>query len=386
MIKLKPIFLFATCLFSSSALANSLPCTPLENSNTLIQTASINQLINQGIYKMGQLPGLLVGVVANGKTQLFSCGETVKGNNIRPTGDTIWQIGSVSKVLTTSIFAMMVDQGKITLTAKLQDNLPKGTTVPSYQGRSITLLDLATHTSGLPREITGLNKNTTFQSNESFNQNRAYKWLSQYQLTIEPGTHYQYSNIGFGLLGNALAYHEKTTYAELIHSYLNQQLEMKNTTVKLTEKQKKDQAKSYWFNGTLIKSNWQFNFNQPSGGVYSTGDDLLRFIQYNLNLLSGNDFSANQIAHATYIYRDALDNKLRFSDSGMALGWSVDDPENGLPIVLHKNGWVSGFNTWVILLPTEKIGIFSISNKPYLAIKGQLLSIARLLMNHAQQK
>lgn len=95
---------------------------------------------------------------------------------------------------------------------------------------------------------------------------------------------------------------------------------------------------------------------------------------------------ANKIAHASYVHRENLDNKMTFSNSSMALAWSADEPNNGLPLILHKNGWVSGFNTWVILVPSQHIGIFSISNKAYVVIDEPLLSILRVLVASQSQK
>lgn len=376
--KLRILF-FALLFFPFTAFAK-LECMPIGKPNPSIPAKPIAQLLEMSMYQMGDLPGLLVGVVKNKKTQLFTCGETAKSSGQRPDGNTVWQIGSVSKVITTTIFSMMINENKVHLADPLSDYMPSGVSVPSFQGRQITLMDLATHTAGFPREVSGLNQGSGYQTNESFDSKRAYKWLSQYQLTVAPGTHYQYSNIGFGLLGNSLARREKTTYGDLVQRYINQGLGMHDTTVTPSKAQKAREAKSYWMNGDLIKKDWAFNFDRPSGGVYSTGNDLLKFIQYSLNLLPMKSAVANQLAHATYVHRENLDNKLTFADSGMALGWSVDEPYNGMPLMLHKNGWVSGFNTWVILVPSQHIGIFSISSKPYLAVKDPLSSAIRILM------
>jgi len=70
----------------------------------------------------------------------------------------------------------------------------------------------------------------------------------------------------------------------------------------------------------------------------------------------------------------------------MALGWEVQNPYNHLPVLLHKNGWVSGFNTWVMLAPSEHLAIFSISNKPYLMMKSSLESLIRGRLQSANIK
>ena len=113
---------------------------------------------------------------------------------------------------------------------------------------------------------------------------------------------------------------------------------------------------------------------------------LLGFLKLSLNLLDPKQQPVNALAHATYVYSDSLDNAITLGDSGMALGWSVVNPANGLPTLLHKNGWVSGFNTWVIILPSENLGIFSVSNQPFLQMQSSLEAILRQVLAARQKE
>ena len=137
------------------------------------------------------------------------------------------------------------------------------------------------------------------------------------------------------------------------------------------------EAASYWMNGDLIRNDWVFKFEQPSGGIYSTADDLTKFIRLNLGLIDESYYPVTDIAHGVYVLRTELVNPYSFGPSGMALGWEVDFAHNALPTTLSKNGWVSGFNTWIILVPSEKIAVFSISNKPFIFINEELENILR---------
>lgn len=380
----------ALIFYSALSFANKPNCIVFDNNGSIQNTPQAKQLsmqVDQMIFQMANMPGLLIGIVDHDKKMLISCGSISKEKDERPTGSTVWQIGSVSKVITTTIFAMMVQENKINLVAPLARYLPKSATLLPYQHKAITLLDLATHSSGLPREANNMNEGLDdYQNNLTLNANKAYSWLSSYQLTMPPGRHYQYSNIGFGLLGNALARSENMTYGQLVNQYITQKLAMPDTTTQPNAEQKKREAKSYWMNGDLIRHDWRFDFNQPSGGIYSTGNDLIRFLEFNLNNSSNIIRSTNQIAHASYLYADMLDNKQSFSSSAMALGWEVQNPHDNLPILLHKNGWVSGFNTWVMLAPSKHIAVFSISNKPYLMMKSSLESLIRGLLLVSKNK
>lgn len=380
-------FIINLLCFSSLASANNLSCISLTKQQDApnIPLQTVTDIIDLQAYQMSRVPGLLVGIVDGKQTALFSCGETAKGNGIRPTGTTVWPIGSVSKVITTTILAQMVVAGKVALTDPVQKYMPADVTIPQFNNRAITLLDLATHTASLPRQLPGLNESDDYQLNDPYAAPAFFKFINSYKLTVMPGTHYDYSNVGFGLLGYALAQRENTTYDQLVANYINKQLGMVDTTTTPSAAQEQREAKSYWMNGVLIKKDWPFNFERPSGGVYSTGNDLLKFMEYSLNESTANAYAANEIAHATYVYRDELDDPLNLPVDGMALGWEVDSANPGLPTLLAKNGWVSGFNTWVILMPSKNIGIFSITNQPYLVIDSTLKGVLRALLQNQQK-
>jgi len=268
------------------------------------------------------------------------------------------------------------------LTDPVQDYLPEGMSAPIYEGRPITLLDLATHTAGLPRGLPTKNSNLeeNYLVNDYYMADEFYPWFDDYELPVKPGAYYQYSNIGFALLGQSLARKESLTYGELVQKYISQPYGLKDTTVAPNQDQLKRKASSYWMNGKEIPEDWVFQFEQPSGGLYSTGNDLLKFLQLNLGLLDQDYYSMSKIAHAAYVYQRELDNPLAFGQGAMALSWEVQYPAGGLSTLLNKNGWVSGFNTWVMILPGEQIGIFSITNKPFLCIDSHLKLILRMVL------
>ena len=358
------------CVISFNAFAES--SIPEEEIKTMMEGLA---------FPMSGVTGMVVGVISGNDTFIIGFGETAKGSGVKPDGQTVWQIGSVSKVFTTNIFAAMVVEGKIKLTDPIRKYIPKDVKVPSYEGRQITLLDLATHTSGFPRSIDSEDLKSDlsggYQENSSYTAKEFYSWLNNYKLDVKPGTRYLYSNVGFALLGDILARREGVTYGELVKKYIANRYGLKDTTVSPDKKQKTRESASYWMNGDLIRNDWVFKFEQPSGGIYSTADDLAKFVRLNLGLIDENYHPVTDIAHGVYVLRAELVNPYSFALSGMALGWEVDFPHNALPTTLSKAGWVSGFNTWIILVPGEKIGIFSISNKPCVFINEELESILR---------
>jgi len=332
-------------------------------------------------FQMSGAPGMMVGIVSGGDEAVIAFGETAKGSGVRPSLDMVWPIGSVSKVFTGQILASMVVSGEVRLTDPLSKYLPEGAVVPEAGRREILLVDLATHTAGLPRGIIDEDEpgRPGYLGNKTYTMKEALAWLKGNPLEHPPGSWFQYSNFGFGLLGQALARTRGVSFGELVEQFYAP-LGMKNTTTKPSAEQMERKASSYWMNGEEIDPDWPFDFEQPSGGIYCDGHDVMTFLRLSLGLLEAEERAANLTAHATYVYEDRLENAQTFSDSGMALGWSVLEPRNGLPTVLHKNGWVSGFNTWVMIVPSEQIGVFSFTNKPFLPMEEALQNVIRMVM------
>ena len=118
-----------------------------------------NALLKEVVTFEGQIlflgmnvPGMIVAVVRNGESVVVGFGKAAEGAG-EPDGDTVIRVGSLSKVFTGQVFASLLADGTVHLTDRLQDRLGWPVKVPQLQGREITLLDLATHGSGLPREI-----------------------------------------------------------------------------------------------------------------------------------------------------------------------------------------------------------------------------------------
>jgi serine-type D-Ala-D-Ala carboxypeptidase/endopeptidase len=98
-------------------------------------------------------PGMVAALVRGDASLVIGLGETAKGNGQEPDGRSFFRIGSISKAIAGELLADLVVEGKVRLSEPLQRFAPAGRTVPSLDGRAITLLDLATHSAGLPREI-----------------------------------------------------------------------------------------------------------------------------------------------------------------------------------------------------------------------------------------
>ncbi len=367
--------------FSSYIYAAIPACEVIEKQN--IKTLPLEEItgyVNSFVFQQSGVPGLMIGIISGDEKAVISCGETVRGNNKRPQMDTIWSIGSVSKVFTTQMLAALVNKGVVRLNTTL-DDLIGG---PKKQGTPITLLDLATHTSGFPRMLPTIPDSDDYQVNTPYTMENFLSWYQNFNLQFKPGTHYQYSNVGFGVLGQLLAKKMNTDYSGLLDTLVSKPLGLKDTAITLSKEQKEREVASYWMNDDLIKKDWDMGFEVPSGGIYSSMADLLKFTEFQLGQ-TANSLRNNQIAHASYIYQYQLDNPLSLGSDAMSLGWNVYYPSHGIPLQLEKNGWVNGVNTYVQLTPTQHIGLVSLTNKPFLAINSDLRSIVGMIIT-AQKK
>src|SRR5512146_219373 len=148
--------------------------------------------------------GIVVGVTSPAGRRVIVAGRA--GPNAVPALDsrTVFEIGSVTKVFTTAVLMDMVRRKEVSLDDPVARYLPASVKVPSRGGKQITLVDLATHTSGLPRVPSNLN---VFSPNPyaNYSPEQLYEFLSGYQLTRDIGERFEYSNLGMGLLGHALA-------------------------------------------------------------------------------------------------------------------------------------------------------------------------------------
>jgi len=145
-----------------------------------------------------KIPGAIIGVIRNGETVVKGYGEIADGSGKTPDGDTRMRIGSITKVFAGATLASMVADDKVGFTDKLQDRLGWDVKIPERNGKSIRLIDLATHASGLTREAEDKPGETVPTSERSKEDYVAS--LTPDALLFAPGTGILYSNFGFDLL------------------------------------------------------------------------------------------------------------------------------------------------------------------------------------------
>jgi serine-type D-Ala-D-Ala carboxypeptidase/endopeptidase len=191
--------------------------------------------------------------------------------------DTVFEIGSITKVFTALLFADMVLRGEVAPDDPASRYLPASVRMPEFEAAPITLLDLATYTSGLPRMPSNFAPKDPNNPYLDYTAERLYDFLSNHKLGFKPGTHYEYANLGFGLLGHVLELRAGRSYEELVVSRICAPLGMDDTRITLSSSMQQRLARGH--NGALAPvANWDFLAMAGAGALRSTANDLLKFL------------------------------------------------------------------------------------------------------------
>ncbi|WP_394747839.1 serine hydrolase [Spongiimicrobium salis] len=293
--------------------------------------------------------GIVVGLIEGEEVTYFSYGKTAVENGKPVTEEAVFEIGSISKVFTTILLSDQLLQGKMKLTDPLTAYLPKTVKVPSRNGKAITLKDLATHSSGLPRmpnNFAPANPNNPFAD---YTIAQLYEFLSNYELPRDVGASYEYSNVGMGLLGHILELHSGKSYEELIAEHFNRGYGMEHTGLRLSKEMKARLALGH-AEGVAVE-NWDIVSLAGAGGIRSTAQDMVKFIQANMGVIDSPLQEAMNMSHAP-AYKNETQN------FEMGLGWHY---ANNGEIIWH-NGGTGGYRTFAGFLKGTQKGVVVLSN------------------------
>lgn len=339
-----------------------------------VSMAGMQLFLNSGA------PGLIIAVVQGDDSVIQAYGETAPGNDTEPDARSIFRIASVSKVFAGDLLAALAAKGKLKLTDPLQKYAPEGAKV-GVNGRPITLLDLATHSAGLPRELPNPDTKITNNPFEAFDRDYYWKWMSSNQPAYAPGTTTIYSNLGYGLLGDALAKAGGADYSTVLANEVLKPAGLTDTTNVLSDEQKKRLM-------TGLDPLDKPDANSPvpdimyaSAGIYTSAEDMVRWMRWHLDGASQLREDA-LLDHTLWLPYDGLKHVVGTevtAGDGMGLGWVATLPSNQTPFLLGKSGGLGGFMSYVVLSPNRKLGIFVVASRVNFAMFENIHSQVREL-------
>jgi D-alanyl-D-alanine-carboxypeptidase/D-alanyl-D-alanine-endopeptidase len=313
--------------------------------------SAVRAIIQQRV-DMGRSSGIVVGLLEpDGRTRVVAYNERKHGEPVFD-ARTVFEIGSITKAFTGALLADMVARGEVKLDDPVQKYLPASVRVPTRGGKQITLLDLATQSSGLPRVPGNLNPQSNANPYAAYSADQLYAFLSSHELSRDIGVQYEYSNLGVGLLGHVLALRAGKTYEQLVKERILGPLGMSSTSITLSAEQKKRLAVGHSQAGDTV-SNWDFQALASAGALRSTVEDMLKFLAAHIDTVK--PLSRN-IRRATVAQRPAGNAMM---DIGLA--WHIRKFTNEKNIVWH-NGGTGGYRTIAAFDPVSRRGVVVLTN------------------------
>ena len=287
-------------------------------------------------------PAIVVGILDVNGVKYYSFGVKSLTGKSPVNEHSVFEIGSITKSFTGIILAEMVTKGEVKLDDPLQLYVPKEVTVPTRNGSVIKLVNLANHTSSLPRLPTNFTPANPNNPYADYTEKQLYDFLSSYTLPRDIGSEYEYSNYAVGLLGHVLAAKRGVSYEQLLITVIAKPLDLKNTRITLTPEMKQNLALGY--SGGAQVENWDLPTLAGAGAIRSTTEDMMKYVRANMGQIKSNLYPAMQLAHK---------NTREVGAKPMVgLGWHIltaGDKE-----VIWHNGGTGGYRSFIVSLK-EKI-------------------------------
>jgi len=311
-----------------------------------IAQADLGRVIDGVVASASECNGLAIGVEQGAARAERFYGDT--GNHGRPNADTEFGIGSITKTLTAMLLAYQDQQGDMHFNDPLNRYAPPGMQAPSFNGQPIRLLHLADHTSGLPRMVGNVRP--------PLQPEAMWRFASRYRLQTAPGEKYLYSNLAYGLLARAFVRHLGGSEDQLYARIITRALGMPDTAVKLNPAQHARLSLSYRKDGGVAPETGPgFPAMAGAGGARSTLRDMMRYLDFNLGKVQT---PLASLLPAMFEPRHASGGP----NASVGLGWEMRNRPDGTKVI-HKDGAVTGFRSFIVFAPSIQTGAVVLANK-----------------------
>ncbi len=313
------------------------------------------EALGSDLYTNSGATGMVLVVVRGDHVFIHGYGETAPGSQAAPTEDSVIRICSLTKIFTSDVLAKLVADHTVNLDDPLEKYAPEGAVVPEKDA-PITLLELATHTSGLDREIGTPPRHTPHFTYPDFAAR--WQWLPAAELKFTPGTKAYYSNIGYDLLSDALAGAAHTSFPTLLWSLTLQPLKMWETTYYPSASQCARLMQSARHEGPCTVT----ENTEGSSGLYSTPADMAKWLRYLVGPETGALPVQADAAHAIYLLPSSLTSVFGLEHAGrpagIGLGWMHLGANDDISHIIEKTGGGAGFTTYIAIHPASHTALF----------------------------
>ncbi len=305
---------------------------------------SIERRIEEGL-----TPSITIAIIDSSGVKYFNFGKTAK-NGHEVDENTIYEIGSISKVFTGILLAQQVLEGDLKLEDEINNFLPDDIKVPVKGDTEITFGNLTDHTSGFPRLPDNFNPANPNNPYADYTVDQMYVFISNYQPVRTVGAEYEYSNLAQGLLGHLLAMNNNSTYEELMVQTIANPLEMNDTRIELTQRMKENLALGH-SEGKVVE-NWDIPTLAGAGAIRSSTSDMAKFISANLGYVNTSLLKAMELSHQ--IRHDKAGEML------IAMAWHINKGNKG-DVICHGGG-TGGYRTFIGFVKETGKGVVIFTN------------------------
>ena len=293
---------------------------------------------------------LSIATINKGEIKYYNYGSCSKDDPNPPTTQSVYEIGSITKTFTATVLAQMVKEGKVQLTDPISKFLPKDVWKWTTDTLSITLEELATHTSGLPRLATNARKRQFLSLTNPYkyySKEDLYDFLRAYSPKLKGERTSEYSNLGFGLLGTILADIDGTSYEEMVANRIFRPLNMSHTFI---DRKGKDILKGH--NGAgKSTSPWDFQSMAGAGAIRSCTKDMMNYLQAHLYASDNDAYYLTHQPKADFGEKDKI-----------GLGCIIKPTTSGNYSKIFHNGGTYGFLSSMVIDKEQQIGVIVFSN------------------------
>ena len=328
--------------FTGAAIASAAVPWNASAATQATEAQRVRQLLVDWVVGQHQCLGVAAALVSERGT-LFDAQGVLGFADGRPVNaDTVFGIASLTKVFTGLLLSISVLRGELALADPVSRHLPNGATVPGFDGREITLLDLAMHATGLPQEIPDYAAAAEHIGTDS--DKPLFDFLAKHKLTRPIGESWSYSNINYALIGIALAHRTGRNYEQLVIERIARPLGMPSTRVTPSVEMAARRAHPH-LDARTPAPEWNKPWSLGAGSLQSTARDLAVFVSHAMGV-------------RTSPLRDAFDDMLKttrpapFLEGDQAIGWGIDK-SNGEPRVFF-GGRAPGFTSAMMFDPKAR--------------------------------
>jgi len=308
--------------------------------------------LQAGALAPGTGAGITIGVEQNGQRRVFSYGVA--------NADSVFEIGSITKTFTGLILAQLTVQGVVQLDTPVRELLPPGTVDKPASGAEIRLLDLSDQHSGLPRLPDNLAPADPSNPYADYDVKRLYAYLAQHGVALPTDAAFGYSNLGVGLLGQALANKTGLSYAALLQREVTGPLGLADTGVLLSSAM---QARFITGHDPEHRPAhaWDLDALAGAGAIRSTAADMLNYLDAQLH---PDRLSATVLAQANgktlpaAIAMSQVPRAEVSKTSHIALNWLRVDATG----TYWHNGGTGGYSSFASFNPAQDVAIVVLSN------------------------